>query len=205
MKEIDYKEIKNKTIIDTRLPDIFELGFIPGSVSLGYREKLFAERFQILFPDKNSEFLLISNEENKSNINEELSNLEYKNISFLKDGFKAYKDAGLPIDVVVSISTEEFELDLNWSEEFVLDVRQKKDFELEHIEGAINIPFQEINEKLNELPKDKPIYIHCSSGYSSMITSSILRKNRFNLVKNVYGGFKAIKETKVPIAKTKKK
>jgi rhodanese-related sulfurtransferase len=118
---------------------------------------------------------------------------------FLENGFKTYAAAQKPIDVIISVSTEEFELDLNFNNEFVVDVRNSEKYNSGHVLEAINIPYTELPQQLNNLPKDKVIYMYCSSGYSSMIAASLLRKNGFLLIKNVYGGIEEISKTKIPI------
>ncbi len=198
MNYIDLSEIKSQKIIDTRLPDIFERGFIPGSINIGLKAS-FKDRMNHFFPNKDSEMIIISDQEKE--VNELLIELGYTHYKFLKNGIQAYKDSKLPIDVVISISTEEFELDLNYNEEFVLDVRTNEQFQTGHVIEALNIPLIELENRLSELPKDKSIYVYCNGGNSSMVACSILRKNKYHLVKNVYGGLNAIKQTKVPVVK----
>lgn len=198
MNTIDLSEIKSQKIIDTRLPDLFERGFIPGSINISLKAS-FKDRMSHYFPDKKEEMIIVADQETE--VNEILTDLGYSHFKFLKNGYQAYKESNLPIDVVVSISTEEFELDLNYNEEFVLDVRTSEQYQTGHVIEAVNIPLIELENRLNELPKDKSIYVYCNGGNSSMVACSILRKNKFNLVKNIYGGLNAIKQTKVPVIK----
>ena len=65
----------------------------------------------------------------------------------------------------------------------------------EHLSNAKNIPLDFINENLNIFPSDNPFYIHCQSGYRSMIAASILKRNGFHNLVDIEGGFKLIKET----------
>ncbi|MCR4903497.1 MAG: ATPase [Butyrivibrio sp.] len=50
---------------------------------------------------------------------------------------------------------------------FIIDIRAKKDFEEETYPGAVNIYWEEFDEHINELPKDKPIYLFCYTGINS--------------------------------------
>ena len=50
---------------------------------------------------------------------------------------------------------------------YIIDVREAMEFENGHIKGAINIPLSELREKANEIPKDKPVYLHCRTGQRS--------------------------------------
>jgi rhodanese-related sulfurtransferase len=76
----------------------------------------------------------------------------------------------------------------------VIDVRRPGEFSAEHVDGAINLPLDYIDENLSEFPKDKPFYIHCAGGYRSMIASSILKARGIDNFIDINGGFGAIQK-----------
>lgn len=71
----------------------------------------------------------------------------------------------------------------------VLDVRPAAVYAQEHIEGAINIPAAQIRTRLNELPKNKTIMVHCFKGYTSYVVARILMQNGFDNVLSYAGGW----------------
>jgi NADPH-dependent 2,4-dienoyl-CoA reductase/sulfur reductase-like enzyme/rhodanese-related sulfurtransferase len=71
----------------------------------------------------------------------------------------------------------------------LVDVRTKKEYKEGHIEGAVNFPLDEIREQLEELPKDKTIYIYCQQGLRGYLAHRILRQNGFNDLYNLSGGY----------------
>jgi len=72
---------------------------------------------------------------------------------------------------------------------YLLDVRTVKEFEAGHIEGAANIPVDEIRNRLNEIPAGKRIDIYCEAGLRGYLANRILRQNGFNEVFNLSGGY----------------
>ena len=75
----------------------------------------------------------------------------------------------------------------------ILDVRTKAEYNLGTIEGAINIPVDEIRYKLDKLPADKDIYIFCQVGLRGYVAARMLMQKGFAVVKNLSGGYKTYK------------
>lgn len=80
--------------------------------------------------------------------------------------------------------------DLDRNKITLLDVRTADEFALCSIEGARNIPLDELRDRLDEIPQDKPIYVYCAVGLRGYLASCILRGNGWNDVKNLSGGYK---------------
>ena len=70
----------------------------------------------------------------------------------------------------------------------VLDVRTEQEYLEEHLEGAKNIPLDEIEERLGELDIERGILVYCRSGGRSSQASEILVRNGFSQVYNLEGG-----------------
>ncbi len=73
----------------------------------------------------------------------------------------------------------------------LIDVRTPSEVAEGMAPGAINIPLQEIEQRLSEFPKDKDLLIYCRSGKRSMAASNFLIENGYEKVFNVVGGFLA--------------
>lgn len=72
----------------------------------------------------------------------------------------------------------------------ILDVRTTGEFAQGHIKGAINIPLDQLPNKLNKLPKDKPVIACCLSGGRSGSALSMLKANGFDAYNG--GGWSAL-------------
>jgi len=72
----------------------------------------------------------------------------------------------------------------------LLDVRSRTELLDGFIRGSKNIPLDELRERLDEIPTDKPIYINCAIGLRGYLALKILTQNGFQNVKNVSGGYK---------------
>lgn len=81
---------------------------------------------------------------------------------------------------------------LNPDDYTVLDVRTDMEYGYEHIRGAVNIPLDELRERLDELPKNKLILTYCRVGVRGYLADRILSQNGYR-VKNITGGFHSIR------------
>lgn len=79
---------------------------------------------------------------------------------------------------------------LDFDKVFLLDCRTPAEFAMGTIPGAVNIPLDELRNRLEELPKDKPVYEFCQVGLRGYIAYRILSQNGFE-VYNLSGGYKS--------------
>lgn len=82
--------------------------------------------------------------------------------------------------------------DLVENGEYIIDVREVNEYEAGHIKGAKNIPLSEIRDRLNEIPTDRPVYLHCRSAQRSYNACLALQHLGFDNIYNVSGGFMGI-------------
>ncbi len=74
----------------------------------------------------------------------------------------------------------------------IFDVREVYEYERSHLKGAVNIPLSQLRERLDEFPKDRPVYLHCRSGQRSYNAVMALKNRGWNDVINISGGFMGI-------------
>ena len=80
----------------------------------------------------------------------------------------------------------------------LVDVRTAEEFKSGYIPGAINIAVQELNGKLNKIPKDKPVVVYCRSGNRSATAAGILQRAGYTDVFDM-GGIGAWTRAGLPI------
>ena len=84
---------------------------------------------------------------------------------------------------------------------FLLDTRTPYEVMYGKIDGFVNIPLDELRQRLDEIPKDKPVYVHCHSGLRSYLACRILIGNGYDCY-NLAGGWRlyesVINERTVP-------
>ncbi|MDD3415753.1 MAG: FAD-dependent oxidoreductase, partial [Lachnospiraceae bacterium] len=71
------------------------------------------------------------------------------------------------------------------SDQIIIDVRESYEYNRGHLKGAINIPLSELRERLDVIPKDKPVYVHCRTGQRSYNAVLALQNRGFRNVINI--------------------
>ncbi len=79
---------------------------------------------------------------------------------------------------------------INSESALLIDVRAPEEFNLGSIKGAVNIPLDELRDRLSEVPKDKEINIFCQVGLRGYLACRILMQNGYQNVRNLSGGYK---------------
>lgn len=191
-------EAEEAMVLDTRKPTEFAKGFIPNSINIGL-DGQFAAWVGALITDLKQPILLVTDLGREEEAVTRLARVGYDNtIGHLKGGFEAWKNDGKDVEIIDSITAEEFASRFQKNETVVLDVRKESEYRAEHVEDAYNKPLDYINEWMSSVDPKTHYYIHCAGGYRSMITASILKARGFNNFTEVAGGFGAIAKTSVP-------
>ncbi len=75
---------------------------------------------------------------------------------------------------------------------FIIDVREKNEYEQGHLINSVNIPMSEFRNRLDEIPKDKPVYLHCRSSQRSYNVIRALQTLGYSNVYNISGSYLGI-------------
>lgn len=112
-----------------------------------------------------------------------------------------YSSAKDPVNIAGYVASNILKGDLeifHWDEtdsidtnkDMLLDVRPQEEYEMYHIPGAVNIPVTLIRKKLDDIPKDKNIYIYCNVGLNAYLAYRILKLNGYENVRTLSGSLK---------------
>lgn len=73
----------------------------------------------------------------------------------------------------------------------ILDVREPWEFQIDNLKGSLNIPMNEVQTRMEQLPRDKRIVVLCQTGRRSYVIMNLLKKYGFVEVKSLDGGLVA--------------
>jgi len=197
----DFKAFADKdeaVILDTRPADIFVSGFVPGSISIGL-EGRFAEWAGSLLPfDK--ELLLVTEPGKEKETIIRLARVGFaKFAGYLNGSFDAWKKSGYDSDLIIDVAPDELAMDLPFDDHLVvIDVRKEPEFAEGHIKDAVNLPLNNMVDpgSMADIDDTDNLYVHCAGGYRSVIACSMLKRQGIHNIRNITGGWDAIKQEK---------
>ena len=116
--------------------------------------------------------------------------------------FNLIKQRGSSVNSsVTSISPQQYQQQFKQAKQphLLIDVRTPEEFASEHIKGAVNIPVQVLPQRLQDVPKDKPVVLICRSGNRTRMAAQILTQANYT---NVYdlGGLMHWKAAGMPMS-----
>ena len=197
----EMSERKDVLVVDTRSKESYaEEGTVPGAWYIGI-DGNFAPWVGSLIKDINQKIIFIADDELRVNeIVTRFSRVGYDHtLGYLNGGLRDWMAYGYEVDKIGSISAHLFAKKLKKGDmEIALDVRRESEYQSEHVVGVENFPLEAIHDNYAEIKPDKEYFLHCASGYRSLIAASIFRANGVEKVTDVRGGFNDILETEAP-------
>ena len=187
-------------VVDTRTPPAFGGAHIAGSYSI-WLEGLPGYAGWVLSYDQPI-LLVLEGSGNLETAVRYLIRLGYDHIAgYLRGGLAAWYDAGLGVEHMGLSTVHELKQRLDSREDFlVLDVRTDNEWKEGHIKGALHIYVGQIQSRLSELPRDRPISIVCNVGHRASLAASILLRAGFsNVCCDVLGSMRAWSVNKFPM------
>ncbi|MEM9327306.1 MAG: MBL fold metallo-hydrolase [Bacteroidota bacterium] len=195
----DFIDRDDALILDTRSSEAFLERHIPGSIWIGIDDS-FAPWVGALIPDLLQKIVFVAGPGREEEVVVRLARVGYDYaLGFLSGGVEAWSAGGLETEQIASVPADEFAMRYNDFELDVLDVRKESEYNSQHLVRAVNFPLDFINQEMGKLDASKEYYIHCQGGYRSVIAASILKARGFELLINVEGGFKSMKDEDLPL------
>ncbi|MEJ7587110.1 MAG: rhodanese-like domain-containing protein [Ferruginibacter sp.] len=191
-------------ILDTRPANIFTQGFIPGSIFIGL-EGRFAEWAGSIL-SFSTPIVLITEPGQEETTVIRLARVGFSKIEgYLEGGFEAWKKAGERTDMIIDVEADELAMDIPHDLHLqVVDVRRETEFADGHVQTAINLPLNDMTDLalIAGFEENQNLYIHCGSGYRSVIACSLMKRQGLHNLRNVIGGWDKIKaEPSIKIAR----
>ncbi len=198
----DFIRFRNEgaLVLDVRKKEEFAEGHIPASVFIGI-DGQFAVWVGALIADLKQPVILITPPGREEETVMRLSRVGYDNcLGFLSGGIDTWKNAGKPLEKITQISAEALREKIGNQESLhILDVRKPGEYQSGHVEGATSFPLDFFLSDLSQLNPTQPYYVHCKSGYRSMIAVSLMKARGFDTLTDVIGGYDALEKTGVPL------
>jgi hydroxyacylglutathione hydrolase len=180
--------IRGAIVVDTRLPAEFAAKHAASSINIPYTKSFLTYSGSILPYDRELYFIVA--EGTADSVIDDLALIGIDNIAGVYSfrSVDELKSVGVRIRSTPQLTIEALRDRLSSNGQQVLDVRGLDEWEHGHIPGAIHIPLGSLQSRLDEIPRNTEIAVHCQGGTRSVVAASILEKNGIK-ASNVTGGF----------------
>jgi rhodanese-related sulfurtransferase len=81
----------------------------------------------------------------------------------------------------------------------IIDVRTPREHDEGRIAGSLSIPLNHLVDRMDSLPKDRPLLVYCAGGYRSTIGASLLQRHGFDRVSEIASGIEGWQAAKLPV------
>jgi glyoxylase-like metal-dependent hydrolase (beta-lactamase superfamily II)/rhodanese-related sulfurtransferase len=187
-------------VLDTRDAAQFASGHLRDSINIGLMGQYATWAGTVLDPEKPIVIIADPGQENESALRLGRIGLDSV-VGYLGGGFRSV-DARPSLIITTERITPELAAErlAGLHPPLVVDVRAPGERAAKKIDGSLSIPCQELRDRLGEIPRDRPILVHCAGGYRSSLAASLLQRAGFTQVSEIAGGLAAWEAARMPLA-----
>jgi hydroxyacylglutathione hydrolase len=180
-------------LVDGRAPEEWAAAHVPGSVSATMVRAAVGSRAAAAADPEGSVVVTATSDDDARTMARRLEAVGFRRVlGILAGGIDAWREDGLPLDAVESVSAAELAARLQRSEVVVLDVRDPDEWGEGHVPGSILVPYQLLREqeleRVRESVNDATVAVACGAGNRSGLAASVLRRAGFEHVVHVRDG-----------------
>ncbi len=179
-------------VIDTRLAEDYAQGHVPGTINIPLNRSFntwagwlipYDQPFYVVIDDSCTYCVDAAVKELA------MIGLDQVAGSFGTDVIESWTRRGGEVGTVPQMTSKELAEQLRTGHVAVLDVRGRAEWEAGHLPGVENIPVGYLEDRLDEIPRNQPVVVHCQGGARSAIAASLLRSHGYDNVINLAGGY----------------
>ena len=175
--------------VDSRTNEQFDEAHIPGAISASGYDTGFATKVAQVVPVDAELLVVAASDGNELEAAELLAAVGLRVRGFLGGGMTAWRAEDRPVERIEAIDLAELARRLEGSDgPLVLDVRNAAEYESAHIPGSLHIPFGQLRDRIDEVPRERPVATICKAGKRSGLAASILQREGFDGVIHVSRG-----------------
>jgi hydroxyacylglutathione hydrolase len=179
-------------VVDTRSAADYAVEHVPGTINIPLNRSFNTWAGWLIPYDR--AFYLIVDEHATAATDEAVRDLAMIGLDrvagyFTSRAVQAWKDEGRPLASVRQITSDELAARMTEGEVNVIDVRGAAEWEAGHLPDVPNIPVGYLADRLDEVPADRPLVVHCQGGGRSAIAASVLQARGVTDVLNLTGGY----------------
>jgi rhodanese-related sulfurtransferase len=186
-------------VVDVRDAADFAGAHLTGALNIGLDGKYATWAGTVLSKDK--PIIVVADSERVSEAVMRLGRIGLDNVAgYLEHGVQAIDQRPELLARVQRITAQALAEQIQENDAaVVIDIRTEKEWESGHIEGSVNIPLNELQGRLAEVPEDANVVVHCQGGYRSSLAVSLLQQHGRTNVTDMVGGFAAWKASQLPV------
>lgn len=186
-------------ILDVRPKEAFAGAHIPGSINIPLGHNLPTWAGWVLPYDR--PLLIVAN--TPDDVREVVTHLVRVGLDDVRGhvdgGIWDWEKQALPLGTLNTMSVHDLQAQITGGDRpTVLDARTEREWNAGHIDGAVHIHGGQLQQRTEEVPRDRPVAVICGSGYRASIAASFLRRAGHDDVSNVVGGMTAWKHAELP-------